>query len=156
MAERVAEVVREETGFIIDGEIRSPGNYKVLPGAYAYKAVAKNTGTTSSTIWVARVQNYRVLDVVSDVVPPGGTISLTGYVVLFEGETSSYVFYVGHGTPPAEGQMIYVSGYDDYYGYWTLKAEKKTEEEKKGVPLWVILLGLSLVFGIGLALLRRS
>jgi len=52
--------------------------------------------------------------------------------------------------------MIYVSGYDDYYGYWILKAEKKTEEEKKGVPLLVILLGLSLVFGIGLALLRRS
>ena len=141
-----AEIVREETGFILNENIKPPDTYGVLPGTYSYRAVARNVGSTVSTIWVALVQNYRVLKVVSGSVPSGGTVVLEGSVILNEGEVSSYVFYAGHGTPPAEGQMIYVSGYDDYYGYWTLDARKWR------IPLWMwvfIPLGvLVIVYGL--------
>jgi len=141
-----AEIVRKETGFILNENIKPPDTYGVLPGTYSYRAVARNVGSTVSTIWVALVQNYRVLKVVSGSVPSGGTVVLEGSVILNEGEVSSYVFYAGHGTPPAEGQMIYVSGYDDYYGYWTLDARKWR------IPLWMwvfIPLGvLVIVYGL--------
>lgn len=146
-----AEIVREETGFILNENIKPPDTYGVLPGTYSYRAVARNVGSTVSTIWVALVQNYRVLKVVSGSVPSGGTVVLEGSVILNEGEVSSYVFYAGHGTPPAEGQMIYVSGYDDYYGYWTLDARKWR------IPLWMwvfIPLGV-LVIAYGLYTLSR-
>jgi len=145
-----AEIVKEETGFILEGSVKPPDTYRVSPGTYNYRAVAKNVGSSTSTIWVALVQNYRVLKVVSDSVSPGGTVVLEGSVILNEGEMSSYVFYAGHGTPPSEGQMIYVSGYDDYYGYWTLDA-------RGGVPqwTWVAIPVILLVIVYGLYTLSR-